>query len=486
MSKILVTIYWLSVAALSVYGILGLYTFGQYWRRRHDTFPSPPLPPDPPPVTIQLPIYNEQFVIERLIQAAVAQDYPRHRLQIQIVDDSTDATTTKAQHLAAHHNKRNGVDISLVHRQQRTGYKAGALANALPSARGEYIVIFDADFQPQPDFLQQTIPHFLADGRLGMIQTRWGHLNDSESALTAAQAIALDKHFVMEQTVRHRANLFPKFNGAGGVWRRACLETSGGWQDDTVCEDLCLSTRALLKGWQFRFLNDVVAPAEIPISMAAYKNQQARWAKGSFQCLRKYIWPILSTHEQTISARLYAILTMSAYATHILVILLLLLQPLLIWLDYQVPAWIWLFTLASLGQPLLFIFGQQVLYQDWVRRLRHFPTLMLIAIGLAPTNSRAIFQAGVGRHHPFIRTPKNVPFSHHPGYTLPYDSILLVELFLALYALLGIFIAIKRHNLGPIFFLVVCASGLGYVALLTLREHIDGRHTPFTPPTSAD
>ncbi|HUM71980.1 MAG TPA: glycosyltransferase, partial [Chloroflexota bacterium] len=334
MTPLLIMFYWLAAAALSVYGLLGFYTLWQYGRHRRDTFLCPPLPADPPSITIQLPIYNEPFVVKRLIRAAVQQQYPAHRLQIQVIDDSTDNTADKAARLVTYYKKK-GVNIGLLRREERAGYKAGALAAALPQASGDLIAIFDADFVPPPDFLQQTVPHFLTDGRVGMVQARWGHLNDQESVLTAVQALALDKHFALEQTVRHRAQLFPKFNGAGGVWRRACLEDAGSWLADTVCEDLCLSTRAQLRGWQFRFLPDVVVPAELPPTMAAYKIQQARWGKGATQCLRQYARPILTTPGHSWAARLYALLAMLAYTTNLLVILLLLLQLPLMLSGYQ-------------------------------------------------------------------------------------------------------------------------------------------------------
>lgn len=477
MIALVVVVYWLTVMALSIYGLLGLYTLWQYWGHRHDAFSTPPLPAHPPAVTVQLPVFNEPFVVKRLVHAAVRLHYPRHRLQIQVVDDSTDNTTAKAARLVAYY-RRKGINISLVHRADRAGYKAGALAHAMGTATGDFIAIFDADFQPQPDFLQQTIPHFIDNGRLGMIQTRWGHLNSAASALTAVQAIALDKHFIMEQTVRHRANLFPKFNGAGGVWRRTCLEDAGGWHTDTICEDLCLSIRALLRGWHFRFLPHVVTPAELPATIGAYKSQQARWAKGSLQCLRKYAWPILTAHEQSLAARLYALLTMSAYCTHGLVILLLLLQIPLILGGIQLSSWLWLFTLIGLGQPLLFIIGQQVLYPNWLRRLRHFPALLLVAAGMAPTGTRAILQVLLGHHHPFVRTPKQGNQNRTTDDATPIDWIVLAELFLALYALAGITLAASHHHAGSLLFLATCMLGFGYVALLTLQEAITTNRFP--------
>jgi len=457
-----------AVALLSLFGLLGLYTLWQYWQHRHDTFPRPVVPPEElPAVTVQLPIYNERYVVERLIETAVSLHYPADRLQVQVLDDSTDETTRQAAILVARYQAA-GVNIQLLHRENRQGYKAGALAAALPQASGDYIAIFDADFQPPPEFLLQTIPHFLQEPDLGVIQTRWSHLNADQSPLTAAQAIALDKHFAMEQTVRHRANLFPKFNGAGGIWRRACLEDAGGWQDDTVCEDLCLSTRALLRRWQFRFLNDVTAPAELPPTITAYKIQQARWAKGSTQCLRKFGVQILLDQGQTVASRFYGLLSMAAYSSNLLLLLLLILQVPLIVARYRFSPNLIVFSVIAVSQPLLFILGQQVLYPDWLRRLRHFPTLMLVAIGLAPSNGRAILQALFGHDHPFLRTPKRGTAVH--TYRLAFDWIILVELLLAAYAGLGIVLALRQQNLGPVFFLASCFLGLSTVAILSLRD----------------
>jgi cellulose synthase/poly-beta-1,6-N-acetylglucosamine synthase-like glycosyltransferase len=433
---------------------------------------------DLPRVTVQLPIFNERLVVGRLIDAAVNMDYPSDRLQIQVIDDSTDETTQNAANLVYDYREK-GVDITLLHRPHRQGFKAGALAAALEEASGEFIAVFDADFQPQPEFLRQTIPHFLDDPALGMTQARWGHLNPNSSQLTAAQTIALDKHFAMEQTVRHRANLFPKFNGSAGVWRRRCLEDAGGWEADTVCEDLCLSTRAILKGWQFRFLNDVVAPAELPATISAYKNQQSRWAKGSTQCLVKFGPAIISDPKQSRVAKIYALLSMAGYTTHLLLLILLLVQVPLIYLGYKPPMAMLLVGVAGLFQPLLFIMGQRVLYPDWLKRLRYFPALLLVAIGLAPANSRAILQALFGRQHAFVRTPKghqlqlqrgNSKVIVSPSYRLTADWIILAELFLAAYSILGLALCIHQGNFGPSLFMAACALGFGYVAISSIRE----------------
>lgn len=485
MSSIILGIYFLAIGGLALFGLFGLLTFGLYWRHRQETFPTPPPADEPPAVTVQLPVYNEPFVVERLIHTAVDLQYPAHKLQIQVIDDSTDDTTERATRLVAYYKER-GVDISLVHRANRDGYKAGALAHALPLASGEFIAIFDADFQPQPDFLQQTIPHFANSPALGMVQTRWGHLNDGRSPLTSAQAIALDKHFAMEQTVRHRANLFPKFNGAGGVWRRACLEDAGGWESDTVCEDMCLSTRAVLRHWDCLFLDQVESPAELPTTISAYKSQQARWAKGSSQCLLKYGRIIATARRHSLLARFYALMSMSAYSTNLCLILLLLLQIPLLLLDFRFSSWMLLFSIVGIGQPLLFVMSQQVLYSDWLRRLRHFPTMVLVAIGMAPSNSRAILQAVSTREHPFVRTPKQGSQSESPLVELNFDWIMLLELGLALYAWTGVVLALQQQNYGPLFFLTTCALAYSYMISLNLRDwrwcvQQDRRETAVSP-----
>lgn len=473
-------IYILAVAGIALFGILGMITLVYYWRHRHVKFPCPLVQDaDLPQVTVQLPIYNERFVISRLIDAAVHLEYPRDRLQIQVIDDSTDDTTEIAK-VIVHKYHDQGVNIELLHRNNRTGYKAGALADALMGASGDFIAVFDADFQPQSDFLRQTVPHFIGEPDLGMVQTRWGHLNPFESQLTAAQTIALDKHFAMEQTVRHRARLFPKFNGSAGVWRRQCLVDAGGWEADTVCEDLCLSTRAILKGWQFRFLNEVVSPAELPTTISAYKNQQSRWAKGSTQCLVKFGPKILTDHQNSLMARLYALLSMSGYITHLFLLILLLVQVPLIYLNYRPPMILLAFGIVGLAQPILFVMGQRELYFDWSKRIRYFPALLLVAIGLAPSNSRAIIQAVVGRQHPFNRTPKgrnpkweniSTKTLSAGNYRLPVDWIVIIEMLFAIYATIGLILCIQQDNFGPFLFMLTCIMGFGYVSLSTIQDH---------------
>ncbi len=457
------------LSGLSIYGLLGLVTFVYYWRHRDDDLPAPAPAADPPAVTVQLPIYNERLVVPRLLRAAAALDYPPDRLQIQVIDDSDDDTADLAADLVAAY-RRDGLDMVHVRRANRHGFKAGALAEALRASTGELVAIFDADFQPAPDFLRQTVPHFAADAGLGVIQTRWGHLNADASMLTGAQAIGIDKQFAVEQLVRDRAALFPKFNGTAGVWRRACIEDVGGWQADTVCEDLCLSTRAALRGWRFRFLRDVVAPAELPASISAFKNQQARWARGSLQCLLKFGRLILTDRSQRWQARGYALISMAAYANHLLLLLLLALVVPLVALDLRFSAGFSLYAIAGVGQPALFLLSQRTLYPDWRRRLRYLPTLLLVAVGLAPSNSRAVIGALSGGRFTFVRTPKGDALDPGRRYRLPFDWIVAVEILFALYAGIGVAFAAHHGNAGALFFLLTCVLGLGYVAVLSLRD----------------
>lgn len=443
--------------------------------------PRPPVPAsaDLPPVTIQLPIFNERYVVERLITSATELDYPREKLHIQVVDDSTDETQQIAAALTAEH-RAQGVLIDHIHRTNRSGFKAGALAEATDDAKGDFLAIFDADFQPPSDFLQNTIPYFTADRNLGMVQTRWGHLNDGYSAVTAAQAMAMDKHFVIEQTVRHRADFYPKFNGTAGIWRKSCVEDAGGWQDDTVCEDLCLSTRAVLKGWDFQFLPDVVTPGELPTSISAYKNQQSRWAKGSLQCLLRFGKEIITDKEHSLLARLYALIAMSGYLAHPLLITVILLQIPLLLLGYPLSPKLFAFSLLGLGQPILFVISQQLIYPDWRKRLRHFPTLMLLSLGLGLSVTRALVQILTSKTHEFVRTPKGEAQVRRTAkeklgrgleaYRFPFDWIVLVELGMALYGLVGLIMVFVTGLYGPVFLFTFALCGYGFVTYLSLTE----------------
>src|SRR4051795_2663717 len=282
--------YFFVLSILAIYGWHRYYLVYLYMKNR-DRVPSETLPPPTleqmPRVTIQLPIYNEMYVADRLIDAVCEMDYPRALLEIQVLDDWPDEQREIAE-LAVRRHAARGFDIKYLHRVDRTGYKAGALEAGLRVAKGAFIAIFDADFIPGKDFLRQTLPHF-TDPKIGMVQARWGHINQDYSLLTKIQSILLDAHFVLEHGGRHRSGAFFNFNGTAGIWRRTAIESAGGWQHDTLTEDLDLSYRAQLRGWRFLFLPNVVAPAELPVEMTAFKTQQARWAKGLIQTGRKIL-----------------------------------------------------------------------------------------------------------------------------------------------------------------------------------------------------
>lgn len=489
--SILIAIYVIAALLLAVYGFNAWILTILYFRYRRNS-PTPLATFEDseelfPTVTIQLPIFNEALVIERLINAVVRIDYPIHLLQIQILDDSTDETTNIA--LACVKKYRQlGFNIKLIHRRDRVGFKAGALKYALEKATGEFITIFDADFVPNPEFLKQTIPYLRANPRLGFVQARWGHLNDDYSLLTGAQALAIDGHFTVEQTARNRAGLFINFNGTAGVWRRDCIEAVGGWQDDTICEDFDLSYRAQLAGWDCLFLPDVAVPAEIPPQLAAFKRQQSRWATGSIQCLKKLVWPVLRS-SSALPVKLQALIHLSNYFAHPLLVILATITPILMLTgttdNIRFPL-IYL-SLASLGPPFLFAVAQVARYPStWKQRYKRMPILILIGGGITLSGTKAVVEALLGVGNIFRRTPKfNVVTAADPwqnsDYRLPLDWLVLGELLLAVYSLLGVWIAFASNNGFAAPFVLLYAFSYGYVGLqglwdarLELRDWLTG------------
>ncbi len=465
-------LYLLCAFILALYGFNLLLLLFLYWRHKGEEIPLPPMT-EFPEVTVQLPIFNEVYVVERLIEAVANLSYPKERLQIQVLDDSTDETTQLALRKVQQY-RAQGVDIELLHREERAGYKAGALREGLKRARGEFVAIFDADFVPQPDFLLKTIPHFLPRPRLGFVQARWGHTNADYSLLTMAQAIALDGHFVVEQTARQRSGLFMNFNGTAGVWRRRCIEESGGWQDDTLSEDMDLSYRAQLAGWEALYLPQVVSPAEIPPQIQAFKRQQHRWAKGTIQCALK-LGPALLTSPFPLFKRVQGFLHLVGYATHpLMIFLLLLLLPLLL-LGQPFQPHLTYLGLASIGPPAFYLVGQLALYPDWWRRFSRFPLLILLGTGIALNNGLAVLEALLGRKGDFQRTPKfNIEGRNgrweDKGYLLPFDRVALGEALLALYALVTMVVAIVKGSPFVVPFLSMYLFGFGYVASATLMH----------------
>lgn len=467
-----ITLYTLALSFLAVYGIHSLILSILFLRHREKRPPVLPTPQNWPVLLVQLPLYNERFVVARLINAACAMDYPSENLTIQVLDDSTDETTDLARERVDFH-RRQGVQIELLHREERTGFKAGALAEGLESAPGEFVAILDADFLPPPDFLKCLIPYLLADPNVGMAQSRWGHLNDVYSPITRGQALFLDGHFVVEQTARSRAGLLFNFNGSAGIWRRACIEDVGGWQGDTLAEDLDLSYRAQIKGWKLAYAPEIIAPAEIPPQIASFKAQQYRWARGAIQVLRKLrgqLWRAPLSFIQKIAGFLH----ISAYLAHLFMLLFLLAcLPVVLARGAGLPPLGWL-SLAGFGPPFLFALSQWAIYPDWKRRFLYFPLLMFMAVGVGLNNTRAVLAGFLGSSGEFIRTPKfqlessKTPWQYNP-YRLPVHWTVWGELLLMFYAVVTAVLAIERMpSLIPVLLLFV--AGFGYVGAVGLWQ----------------
>ncbi|MBM3777134.1 MAG: glycosyltransferase [Acidimicrobiia bacterium] len=470
--------YFFVLVVLAVYGWHRYYLVYLYMKHR-DRQPEPRGRFETlPRVTVQLPIYNEMYVADRLIDAVSQLDYPPALLEIQVLDDSTDETCAVAEQ-AVRRNAASGIDIVYIHRTDRAGYKAGALDAGLATATGEFVAIFDADFIPPPDFLRRTIHHF-TDSRVGMVQARWGHINQDYSLLTKVQAILLDGHFVLEHGARNRAGLFFNFNGTAGVWRRSAIGDAGGWQHDTLTEDLDLSYRAQLRGWRFVFLQELVAPAEVPVEMNAFKSQQHRWAKGSIQTCRKLLPRILRSDLPAI-VKAEAFFHLTANFNYLLMcVLSALMAPAMIirynmgWYEMlliDVP----LFLAATASVANFYIVCQREVHADWTTRLKYMPFLMSIGIGLTVNNTRAVLEALLNRRSEFARTPKYrierqgddwLGKKYHQSFAVQP----LIELALGIYFTVTVFYALANGIYGTLPFLVLFQVGFLYTGLLSIVQ----------------
>ncbi|HEY4046031.1 MAG TPA: glycosyltransferase [Acidobacteriaceae bacterium] len=444
-----------------------------------------------PRITVQLPIFNEQFVIDRLVHACCNLDYPREKLQIQVLDDSTDETTVSARRIVERYSAL-GHQIRYIHRTHRNGFKAGALDEGLRSATGELVAIFDADFVPPADWLMQVV-HHLADPKIGMVQTRWTHLNRDYSFLTQVEAILLDGHFVLEHGARSRMGVFFNFNGTAGIWRRSAIEDAGGWQHDTLTEDTDLSYRAQLKGWKFRYLQEVECPAELPIEMTAFKTQQARWAKGLIQTSKK-ILPHVFQSEVSFRIKAEAFYHLTANLSYpLMVVLSTLLMPAMIIRSYQgwfqmllidVP----LFMASTFSISSFYLVSQKELFPGkWFRTFLYLPFLMALGIGLTVTNTKAVMEALFGIKSAFKRTPKyrvekRGQRSQAAKYRKRLGWIPWIELLIGGYFVLTIWYAIANENYFTVPFLLLFVIGYLYTALLSLFQ---GRFDRFRIPPAA-
>jgi cellulose synthase/poly-beta-1,6-N-acetylglucosamine synthase-like glycosyltransferase len=470
--------YFFVLIILAVYGWHRYYLVYLYMKHK-DRRPVPAGSFDVLPlVTVQLPIYNEMYVADRLIDAVCRLDYPRERLEIQVLDDSTDETVAIAQR-AVHRQAEAGVNITHLHRTDRRGFKAGALEAGLRVASGEYIAIFDADFIPPADFLRRTI-HYFTDAKVGMVQARWGHINEGYSLLTRIQAILLDGHFVIEHGGRNRSGLFFNFNGTAGIWRREVIPDAGGWQHDTLTEDLDLSYRAQLRGWKFIFLPDLVSPAEVPVEMNAFKSQQHRWAKGSIQTARKVLPRILRS-DLPLGVKAEAFFHLTANVNYLLMcVLSVLMAPSMIirynmgWYEMlliDVP----LFFAATASVGNFYMVCQRELHKDWMTRLKYLPFLMSIGIGLTVNNTRAVLEALFRKETEFTRTPKyRIEGQTDEWIGKKYRQSVavqpMIELALGLYFTGTVFYALANGIYGTVPFLVLFQIGFLYTGLLSIVQ----------------
>jgi cellulose synthase/poly-beta-1,6-N-acetylglucosamine synthase-like glycosyltransferase len=398
--------------ALAVYGAHRYALVYLYYKYRKNTAQKKACFLERPRVTIQLPMYNEQFVARRVIEAACQVHYPRDRLEIQVLDDSTDETVEIARR-TCEAMRAKGHDVVFIHRDDRAGFKAGALANGLRSANGEFILIFDADFIPPPDILDHMIDYFV-DPRVGMVQGRWEHLNREQSLLTKTQAILLDGHFVIEHAARNWSGRFMSFNGTAGMWRRTCIDEAGGWQHDTLTEDLDLSYRAQMKGWKFIYLPEVTSAAELPPEMNAFKSQQHRWAKGGAQTCRKLLPVILKSRlPWRIKTEAFFHLT-SCVSYFLIIVLTVLLLPILILKTHLLSnnaAVRMLFDgslilIATFSASTFYVCCQREIFRTWADSVKYLPFLMALGVGVSMNNARAAFEGFFGRSSEFVRTPK--------------------------------------------------------------------------------
>jgi cellulose synthase/poly-beta-1,6-N-acetylglucosamine synthase-like glycosyltransferase len=475
--------YFFVLVILGVYGWHRYYLVYSYMKNR-DRVPGPPPAWDGPlpPVTIQLPLYNEMYVVDRLLQATVSIEYPKELLEIQVLDDSTDETVEVAR-AACDRLAAQGFDVKHIHRTDRSGFKAGALEAGLKVARGEFVAIFDADFIPSPDFLLRTVPYF-KDQKVALVQARWGHVNGDYSLLTKVQAILLDAHFVLEHGGRNRAGHFFNFNGTAGIWRREVIPAAGGWQHDTLTEDLDLSYRTQLLGWKFIFLPGLVAPAEVPVEMNAFKSQQHRWAKGSIQVCLKLLPRILQS-DQPFGVKAEAFMHLTANFNYLLMSALsILMFPAMVirynmgWYEMlliDVP----LFFAATASVANFYVVSQRELYPDWKARLRYIPFLMAVGIGLAVNNTRAVVEALVHHETAFARTPKyGIERGSDQWVGKKYMQAVAVQPFieiaLGLYFTATVFYALANGIYGTLPFLVLFQAGFLYMGLTSVIQQFSG------------
>lgn len=480
-------VYLLAMLGILFYCLLQLSLAVIYLQQKRKSGPSILANPEDdrlPHVTVQLPLYNEYFVVKRLLNAVTALRYPKEKLEIQILDDSTDDTTGLIQQLMPALQKQ-GFNIDHKHRTDRKGYKAGALAEGLPEAKGDFIAIFDADFIPHPDFLLHTIPHF-EDPKVGVVQTRWQHINKNYSLLTRIQAFALDVHFSIEQTGRNQKGYFINFNGTAGVWRRATIIDAGGWSADTLTEDLDLSYRAQMKGWQFRYLEHVGSPAELPAAMQGYKSQQFRWNKGGAETAKKIIPSLLHT-KVPFRTKLHGVAHLLNSSVYLCIWISILLSVPLLWImdqyfSQEIYNYLSIFLLATFATAVVFFVAMfssvqhRNRFYQFLHYLLLFPAFLTINIGMSFHNALAVIRGYIGERTPFVRTPKfNIgskggQYKKHKYLSAKINWTTLVEGLFALYFAGGVWLAFHFENYGMLPIHLMATIGFTIIFYRSIQE----------------
>ena len=472
-------LYFLTLVILAVFGLHRYIMVFLYYRHRESR--AVPLPPPArlPRVTVQLPLYNEMYVVDRLVDSVCRIRYPKDLLEIQVLDDSVDETQDIAR-AAVDRYREKGFDIHYLHREDRHGFKAGALDFGLQQAKGEFVVIFDADFVAPPDMLEKSLGSF-EDAGVGMVQVRWGHINRDYSLLTQVQSILLDGHFILEHGGRNRSGRFFNFNGTAGVWRRQAIADAGGWQHDTLTEDLDLSYRAQMKGWRFVFLQDVVSPAEIPVEMNAFKSQQHRWAKGSIQTCKKLLPRILAS-DLPLAIKIESVFHLGAnFAYPLMILLSILMFPAMVirynmgWYEMlivDVP----LFIGATMSVCSFYLMSQREIFgDDWRARIKYLPAVLSVGIGLSVNNAKAVAEALLGWDSEFTRTPKYRVEGAGDDWRLKryrgcVNFVPFIELALGAYFSFMAYYAASNAIFGTLPFIFLFQFGFLYAALLSLFQ----------------
>ncbi len=483
--SLIISAYIISLTILFFFGSHGFnmiyYYFKTFNMRTKDLSVEDFFMHEYPVVTIQIPLYNEQYVITRLIDSVIRLDYPKDKLEIQILDDSTDETTS----IITEHIKKytdDGYDVKHIHRSNREGFKAGALKIGLETARGEFVAVFDADFIPRKKFLKRTIPYFYKEQNLGLVQTRWEHINREYSLMTKTQAIALDGHFVIEQAVRNRAGFFINFNGTGGVWRKKCIFDAGNWEADTLTEDLDLSYRAQMKGWKFKYLVNFTSPAELPSDVGALKSQQFRWTKGAIETAKK-IYPKVLKSDLSFKLKIQSFIHLYSNLAYpfILMAAILNLPVMLIKLTGQYDAvfkFMSLFIFAFISSFIFYLYSQKDVYPDWQKRIIYFPVFLAGSMGFSVNNTKAVLEGLLDKKSEFVRTPKYQIMNKKDSWEgkkyvnkkLSFTTY--IEAFMAVYCFAGVVIAIATAQVAAIPFQLMFCGGFSIISYLSIRQVI--------------